>query len=321
MRPKNIAWLGNHTGRGSTISLKVPLRKPPLLVSRKKNSLLFMKTKLLPFLAATLLLVPVIALANDIEPTKEFYTVPRAANPIVLDGNLSEWNGVPVLADPKFYVGNGAEGTAAGKGSGGTNATLVLFERYNGGDWTGPDDHTSAVQIVYDADNVYFGFIVTDEYHENAANSAWNGDSVQLMVANSNRTVQVALYNYALGGTEAALGNTIVEHEAGPGGTEAVVTRNTTTHRTTYEIKLPVASMGLTALTPGTQFGLGMAINDGDQATPGQKGWGGLGAHSIVFGKTPSETAHVTLGTAGGGGVDRLFFSAVNPTIDNFTFR
>ena len=27
----------------------------------------------------------------------------------------------------------------------------------------------------------------------------------------------------------------------------------------------------------------------------GQKGWGGLGAHSIVFGKTPAETALVTL--------------------------
>src|SRR4026207_1808170 len=74
MRPKNIAWHGNHIGRGSTVSLKVPLRNPPLLVSRRKNSLLFMKTKLLPFLTATLLLVPVLARANDIEPSKEFYT-------------------------------------------------------------------------------------------------------------------------------------------------------------------------------------------------------------------------------------------------------
>jgi hypothetical protein len=240
------------------------------------------------------------ALANDIEPGKEFYTVPRAANPIVLDGDLSEWTGVPVLADPKFYVTTGFEGTAQGKGSGGTNATLVLFERCDvcipgTPDYTGPDDHTSAVQIVYDADNVYFGFVVTDEYHENAANSAWNGDSVQLMIANSNRTAQVALYNYALGGIETALGSTIVEHEAGPGGTEAVVTRNTTTKRTTYEIKLPKAALGLTSLQGGPQFGLGMAINDGDELAPGQGGWGGLGAHSIVFGKTPSETALITL--------------------------
>ena len=79
-----------------------------------------------------------------------------------MDGDLSEWTGVPVLADPKFSIPKGS----------GAGGTYVLFEEYNGGTWTGPDDQTSAVQIVYDADNVYFGFVVTDDYHENAANSA-----------------------------------------------------------------------------------------------------------------------------------------------------
>jgi hypothetical protein len=248
--------------------------------------------------------------ANDIEPGKEFYTATRAGGPIVLDGNLTEWAGVPVLADPKFAIPKGS----------GTNGTYVLFEEYNGGTWTGPDDHTSAVQIVYDADNVYFGFVVTDDYHENSAHSAWNGDSVQLMIANASRTAQIALYNYALGGVEHDLGEVIVQHEAGPGGTEAVVTRNATTKKTIYEIKLPAASLGLTQLTAGTQFGLGMAINDGDEDTPGQRGWGGLGAHAIVFGKTPSQTALITLGT-NLPGTDRLFFSAINPTLDSFSFR
>ncbi|HEU0039632.1 MAG TPA: sugar-binding protein, partial [Verrucomicrobiae bacterium] len=246
------------------------------------------KTIFKTLLALSLCLFGLSALAaNDIEPGKEFYTVIRAPNPIVLDGNLSEWAGVPVLADPKF---------STPKGSGPTNGgTYVLFEEYNGGTWTGPDDQTSAVQVTYDLDNVYFGFVVTDDYHENSANSAWNGDSVQLMIANADRTAQVALYNYALGGVETNLGTTIIMEEAGPGGTTAVVTRNTTTKRTTYEIKLPKASLGLTDLTNGTQFGLGMAINDGDLLTPGQKGWGGLGAHAIVFGKTPQETALMTL--------------------------
>jgi hypothetical protein len=63
-----------------------------------------------------------------------------------------------------------------------------------------------------------------------------------------------------------------------------------------------------------------MAINDGDELTPGQKGWGGLGAHAIVHGKTPSETALVTLGTTVSG-TDRLFLSAINPTINGFSFR
>ena len=80
--------------------------------------------------------------------------------------------GVPVLADPKFAVPKFS----------GTNASpnYVLFEQYAGGTWTGPDDQTSAVQIVYDADNVYFGFVVTDDYHENMSGNAWNGDSIQL---------------------------------------------------------------------------------------------------------------------------------------------
>ncbi|MDC0302795.1 hypothetical protein OAL23_01365, partial [bacterium] len=166
------------------------------------------------------------AQANDIEPGKEFYTAIKAANPIVLDGDLSEWTGAALLADPRFSIPKGS----------GDAGTLANFE-LNGGDWTGPDDHTSAVQVVYDDDNVYFGFIVTDEYHENGNNSAWNGDSVQLMIANDARDTQVGLYNYALGGVEDALGDVIVLHEAGPGGTEAIITRDSATKRTTYEIK------------------------------------------------------------------------------------
>jgi Concanavalin A-like lectin/glucanases superfamily/Carbohydrate family 9 binding domain-like len=240
--------------------------------------------------------------ANDIEPGKEFYTVRYAPKPIVLDGDLSEWSGVPVIADPKF---------AQPKFSG-TNASpnYVLFEEFDGGTWTGPDDQTSAVQICYDADNVYFGFVVTDDYHENAARSAWNGDSVQLMIADASRTTQIALYNYALAGieTDANLNDTnniIVNHEAGPActadtcATLAVITRNTNTHKTVYEIKLPKEALGLTTLKGGPSFGLGMAINDGDAGVGqnGQKGWGGLGAHAIVHGKTPSETALMTLAT------------------------
>src|SRR5262249_43637724 len=162
-----------------------------------------MRVKSLSLSLSSLSLVPFTTRSNDIEPGKEHYTVIRAPNPIVIDGNLSEWSGVPVLADPKFAVPKGS----------GSAGHYVLFEEYAGGTWTGPDDQTSAVQVVYDADNVYFGFVVTDDYHENSANSAWNGDSVQLMIADATRTQQIALYNYALGGVETNLGSTIVMHE------------------------------------------------------------------------------------------------------------
>ncbi len=205
----------------------------------------------------------------------------RTTNTIVIDGVLSEWTGAPVLSDPKFAVPK-YSGTN-------DNPTYVLFEPYNGGTWSGPDDQTSAVQIVYDDNNVYFGFTVTDDYHENMSGNAWNGDSVQLMIADATRTQQIALYNYALGGYEDNIlpnknGNFVadtslpdpimINHEAGPAAdptcncaTTAVIKRDSVNKKTIYEIQLPAAACGLTPpLTNGTQFGLGMAINDGDGA-------------------------------------------------------
>ena len=268
-----------------------------------------------------------LATSNDIEPGKEHYTANPAPDTVTLDGMLDEWRGVPVLSDPRFSIPKNS----------GRDGRLVLFEEHAGGTWSGPDDQTSAVQIAYDADNVYFGFTVTDEYHENSRNNAWNGDSVQLMIANANQDQIIALYNYALGGTEEELGeNIIVNHERRPPvdpeadpidpellDTEAIVVRNTETKRTIYEIRLPKASLGLESLELGTQFGLGMAINDGDRkedGQDGQKGWGGLGAHSIVHGKSPEQTALVTLGVGGSSG-DLIFLSAINASINTFSFR
>ena len=271
--------------------MKVELSGRSYSLNNSNHQKIEMNQKLKCLLALAACLLPMAAPANDIEPGKKFYTAIKATKPIVIDGNLSEWTGANVIADPRFYTPKGSGSVVPPSG------TLVNFEPYDGGTWSGPDDQTSSVRVVYDDENVYFGFVVTDDYHENAANSAWNGDSVQLMVASADRTSQVALYNYALGGVEASLGAVIVNHEAGPGGTTAVVTRDTVTKKTTYEIKLPKAALALETLGGGVKFGLGMAINDGD-AGPGQngqKGWGGLGAHSIVFGKTPLETALVTL--------------------------
>src|SRR5438034_10157169 len=107
-----------------------------------------MRKQVLSLLSAlAFCLAPLTSLAiNDIEPGKEFYTVIYAPNPIVLDGDLSEWSGVPVLADPKFAVPK-YSGTNA-------NRNYVLFETLAGGTWSGPDDQTSAVEIVYDNDNL-----------------------------------------------------------------------------------------------------------------------------------------------------------------------
>ena len=117
--------------------------------------------------------------ANDIEPSKEYYNATFIPNSIVIDGSLDEWTGVPVLSDPKFAIPK----------SSGTNGTYVLFEPYNGGTWSGPDDQTSAVQVVWDADNLYLGVTVTDDYHENSANSPWKLPTAALRKPRQNQWV------------------------------------------------------------------------------------------------------------------------------------
>ena len=242
-----------------------------------------MKTKHLLTVGAWLL-IPWVVQANDIEPGQEFQSAFPTANPIVLDGNLSEWSG-PAIVNPRFSIPKGF----------GDAGQLVIFETYQSGDWTGLDDQSTSLRVIFDQDNVYLGLVVTDEYHEHADSISWNGDALQIMAANSARDTQVALYNYGLGGVEGALSGVIVDHEAGPGGTNAAISRNAATRQTTYEIMLPKASLAIDNLTPGVQFGLGVCVNDGDEFTPGQQGWGGLGPHAVVFGKSPLETALFTL--------------------------
>ena len=58
--------------------------------------------------AAATCLIPFGAQANDIEPGKEFYTAIKAPKPIVLDGDLTEWSGAQLLANPKFSIPKGS---------------------------------------------------------------------------------------------------------------------------------------------------------------------------------------------------------------------
>ena len=240
-----------------------------------------------PFAVA--LMVGNVQAANDIEADQEFQLAGPTTNAIVLDGALGEWPGYPIV-NPLFSIEENTGGTPA--------ENLVLHRAWPAGSnsFDGTEaDQSSALQVTYDADNLYIGLVVTDDYHQNN-NSAWNGDSVQMNIANGARDTTVALYNYALGGSEGALGDVIILHEKRPAGgtdTTAVITRDG--NQTIYEICLPKEALGLAALEPGVTFGLGMAINDGDEDSPGQSGWGGLGPHSVVHGKDANHTAEFTL--------------------------
>ena len=260
--------------------------------ARKEAMKTAAKSRLLTALCvpfAVALMVGNVQAANDIEADQEFQLAGPTTNAIVLDGALGEWPGYPIV-NPLFSIEENTGGTP--------DENLVLHRAWPAGNnsFDGTEaDQSSALQVTYDADNLYIGIVVTDDYHQNN-NSAWNGDSVQMNIANGARDTTVALYNYALGGSEGALGDVIIMHEKRPAGgtdTTAVITRDG--NQTIYEICLPKEALGLATLEAGVTFGLGMAINDGDENSPGQSGWGGLGPHSVVHGKDANQTAEFTL--------------------------
>src|SRR5258706_6998071 len=125
-----------------------------------------MRTAILPFLSATAIcLAPLTTRANDIEPGKEFYTVIYAPKPIVLDGDLSEWSGVPVLADPKFAICPGCEGVTTCSKFCGTNAypNYVLFDQKSTRLNSSPCPKSSAVFCLKNNDNAYLWVSVTED--------------------------------------------------------------------------------------------------------------------------------------------------------------
>ena len=258
---------------------------------------------------AVALLIPFGADANDIHPDFEFQNVHMTTAEIVIDGDLSEWRFAAPIIDPLIGVPKIGQG---GRVDGDPPNEFVIHEQYGSGTWDGIEDQSSVTELVWDAEGLYIGMIVTDDYHENAANSGWNGDALQMMITTDDRATDFALYNFALGGVEEELvdeplpfGDYAVQHERGLTGfnsdqeliSNIAIVRDTQAKRTYYELFLPPGAIGLEEeeMVEGTQLGLALTVNDGDADSPGQNGWIGLGAHAIVFGKTPSEAALLTL--------------------------
>ena len=237
---------------------------------------------------------------NGIEPRYERYNADRKS--IEVDGNLDDWAGVNFI-EPLFEASDGREGGKGNTTIGET--TYSTFAEFAGGTWSGPDDHKTSIAVAWDQEGLYLGIVVTDDEHEHAANNAWNGDGVQMGLTNPERDTVTHLYNYAIkagyesgkvykGGDAGA----IADKERGPGNYTVAMVRNDDTKKTIYEALFTPDSFGFSQFEVGQQFGFGVCVNDGDNDTPGQKGWSGWGPHMIVFGKTAPDAALVTLTAA-----------------------
>jgi hypothetical protein len=194
-------------------------------------------------------------------------------NDITVDGDLVDWSCSEYIAQTPF-VPSGTQNAAADP---------VVFDEYAGGIWNGPDDHSIAVAFNWNSGSLFLGAKVIDDTHQLSGASGWNGDSMQVVFADAERTTVTHLYNYAW---NAAAGDTVHHHEQGADGTEAVVTRYEDQGATTYEVRIPATAWGLeeNGAAAGLALGIGICINDGDTEAGqgGQKGWSGWGPYAAV---------------------------------------
>ena len=224
-----------------------------------------------------LLITSLAANAQEQSPTHDEYHALQRPAEITIDGELDDaegWEGV-------FDAVTGTDG-----------------EPYCGVEFDAAD-HETCFGIVWDEDAIYLALSVTDDDHENAANSGWKGDSLQIAIVPSGireKGQPHILINFALGGN----GNIVVHNETLHGNPnvlpeQAIVVRNENENETYYEIQLLAENLGQKSFEEDYKFGLGLCVNDGDDNAPGQKGWSGWYPRSIVHGKNSALTGLVIL--------------------------
>lgn len=78
---------------------------------------------------------------------------------------------------------------------------LVTFEEA-GGKWSGKEDHSSAFSFGWEKDRLLVVAHVVDDEHVHTGgggyNFVWDGDSLQLLITDADRTEVTAMYNVAL---------------------------------------------------------------------------------------------------------------------------
>lgn len=213
--------------------------------------------------------------------TADTYEAPKAAAAPSIDGDLSDWAGVPEL------ICGGDTWEA------------------NGGSWDNEDDLCMNLMVMWDNDNLYIASVVKDEAHMNTGTGSgiWNGDGVQYMVdPTGNRTDTgdvVYEFGYSLAGANSDEPTSWrwLQNASAPAdfGCDFAIVRDDSAGTTTYEVCLPKVQIAPAVLAEGNTLGFGAIANDGDPGAEGQAGWVGWGSGGIVFGKDATSLQELVL--------------------------
>ena len=172
------------------------------------------------------------------------------------------------------------------------DGSMTVFEEWDGGTWSGPDDHDTLFDIVWSPEAVYLMVLVTDDDHQNTSNSGWDGDAMQILIVPSGIREPGephVEFNIALGDDGTVETGGLPEDQVG-------ITRDDDIKMTMYEVKFLPSQFGAAEFVEGIEIGVSLCVNDGDGPDElGQKGWSGWYPHANVIGKNTENTGLVKL--------------------------
>ena len=143
--------------------------------------------------------------------------------------------------------------------------------------------------------------------HSEGYGFVWDGDALQLLFTDADRSEVVAMYNVALyddGTVHTQLELIPEDAEDVPAKQQlikATVLRDEAKKETIYKVEVPLPLLGLPAdvkkLKEGIVLGVAVCINDGDRppSEQGQRGWSGLNPDAIVYEKEPEKAQLLVL--------------------------
>eukprot|EP01050_Picozoa_sp_SAG11_P030000 SAG11_NODE_8683_length_987_cov_1.623874_2_plen_157_part_01 len=115
--------------------------------------------------------------------------IARESEDIVIDGNLGDWASQPYVSQTHFEPWGSDPDPAS--------TSMVEFETYDGGVWSGFKDQSSAVSFAWTNKQFLVAVKVIDDTHQF---DGTDGDSVQLVVYDDRKLELGAIYvsNFAV---------------------------------------------------------------------------------------------------------------------------
>lgn len=198
----------------------------------------------------------------------------RAGQDITIDAEFDEWR----LADKVLVMGKDSWEPLGGT-------------RKNDADISGE------MRILWDTDNLYFAFQVTDDEYVAEGGNPWENDGCQMAIDATGGEIppglspSTHLYNFSI------KDGWLKENGEFQGDAEIEMMRDDGASQNVFEWRMPTeifADKG-TELVANMEIAFAIIANDSDEDAPGQTGWIGWGSHTIVFGKNPEEMQTLVL--------------------------